>query len=56
MTSLVRVDESELMAFKNVQQADPVLKGLLFLPKVELKCMAFGISPQGILVKVKDDK
>lgn len=45
MTSAVRVDESELMVFKKAQQADPVLKELLALPKVELKRKNFGISP-----------
>ena len=56
MTCSVRVEESELMAFKNAQQADPMLIKLLELPKVELKCRNFGISPQGILVKVEDHK
>ena len=55
MTSSVRVEESELMAFRDAQQADPVLKKLLELPEVELKCKNFGISPQGILVKVEDN-
>ena len=56
MTSSVRVDESEFMAFKNAQQADLVLTKLLELPEVELKHRNFGISPQGILVKVEDNK
>ena len=56
MTSSVRVEESELMAFRDAQQADPVLKELLELPEVELKRRNFGISPKGILVKVEDDK
>ena len=56
VTSSVRVEESELMAFKNAQQADPMLKTLLKLPEVELKHRDFGISPQGILVKVEDNK
>ena len=56
MTSLVRLDESELITFRDVQQADPVLKTLLELPEVELKRRNFEISPQGILVKVEDDK
>ena len=56
VTSSVRLDESELMAFRDTQQADPVLKTLLELPEVELKCKNFGISPQGILVKVEDNK
>ena len=56
MTSLVRVNKSELMAFRNVQQADPVVKELLALPEVELKWKNFRIYPQGILVKVEDNK
>ena len=56
MTSSIRLEESELIAFKDAQQADPVLKTLLELPEVELKSRNFGISPQGILVKVEDDK
>ena len=56
VTSSVRIEESELMAFKNAQQADPLLMKLLELPKVELKHKHFGISPQGILVKVEDDR
>ena len=56
MTSSVRGNESELMAFKNAQQADLLLKELLALPKVELKPRNLGISPLGILVKVEDDK
>ena len=56
MTSLVCIDESELRAFRDAQQADPVLKTLFELPEMELKCKNFGISPQGILVKVEDDK
>ena len=56
MTSSVRVEELELMAFKNAQQADPVLTKLLEFPKVEVKRKNFGISPQRILVKVEDNK
>ena len=56
MSSSVRVEESELKAFKDAQQADPVLKKLLEVPKVELKRRNFGISPQGILVNLEDDK
>ena len=44
------------MAFKNAQQADPMLTKLLQLPKVELKHRNFGIFPQKILVKVEDSK
>ena len=44
------------MAFKNTQQAHLVLKELLTLLEVELKCKNFGISPQGILVKVEDER
>ena len=33
-----------------------MLMRLLELPEVELKCRNFGISPQGILVKVEDYK
>ena len=39
MTSSVRIDESELIAFRDAHQADPVLKKLRELPEVELKCM-----------------
>ena len=56
MTSSFRVEESELVAFKNAQQVDPMLIKLLELLEVELKRKNFGISPQGILVKVEDDK
>ena len=56
MTSSVKVSESGLMAFENAQQADPVLMNLLKLLEVELKHRNFGISPQGILVKVEDKK
>ena len=56
MTSSVKVEESELMALKNAQQADPVLMKLLELPEGELKRRNFGISPQAILVKVEDKK
>ena len=56
VTSSVRVDESELIAFRDAQQADPVLKTLHELQEMELKHRNFGISPQGILVKVEDDK
>ena len=54
--SLVSMDKSELMAFRDAQQADPVLKTLLKLPEIELKRKNFEKSPQGILVKVEDDK
>ena len=56
VTSSIRLDESELIVFRDAQQADLVLKKLRELPEVELKCRNFGISPQGILVKVEDDK
>ena len=56
MTSSVKLEESELVAFRDAQRADPVLKTLLELPEVELICRDFGISPQGILVKVEDNK
>ena len=56
MTNTVQVEESELMAFKNAQQADPMLTKLVEFLEVELKCKNFGISPQGILVKVEDNK
>ena len=56
VTSSVGIEESELMAFRDAQQADPVFIKLLELPEVELKCRNFGIPPQGILVKVEDDK
>ena len=44
------------MAFKSAHQADPMLIKLRELPEVELKHRNSGISPQGILVKVEDDK
>ena len=56
MISSVRLEEAELIAFRDAQQADPVLKTLRDLPEMELKRRNFGISPQGILVKVEDDK
>ena len=56
MTNLGRVEESKLMGFKNTQQENPILKELFTLQEVELKHKNFGISPQGIFVKVKDDK
>ena len=56
VTSSVRVEESELIAFRDAQQANLVLKTLLELLEVELKHRNFGISPQGILVKVEDNK
>ena len=56
VTSSVSIEESELSTFRDAQQADPVLKTLLELPEMELKRRNFGISPQGILVKVEDDK
>ena len=37
VTSSVRVEESELKAFREAQQADPVLKIFFELPKVWLK-------------------
>ena len=56
MISSVRLEESELIAFRDAQQADPVLKTLRELPEVELKRRNFELSPQGILVKVEDNK
>ena len=56
MTSSVRLDKSELIAFRDAQQADLVLKTLRELLEVELKSRNFEISPQGILVKVEDNK
>ena len=56
MTSSVRLDESELIAFRDAQQADPVLKTLLELPEMELQRRNFEISLQGILVKVEDEQ
>ena len=56
MTSSVKIEASELIAFRDTQQADPVLKTLRELPNVELRHRNFGISPQGILVKVEDNK
>ena len=56
VTSLASIDESELKAFRNAQQADPVLKTLRELPEMELQRRNFEISPQGILVKVEDDQ
>ena len=56
VTSSVRLAEAELIAFRDAQQADPVLKTLRELPEVELKHRNFGLSPEGILVKVEDDK
>ena len=56
ITSSVRLDESELIAFRDAQQADPVLKTLLQLPEMELQRRNFELSPQGILVKVEDDQ
>ena len=56
VTSSVRVEESELMAFRDAQRANPVLRKLLELLEVELKRKNFEISPQGILVKVEDNK
>ena len=55
VTSSVRMDESELMAFRDAQQVAPVLKKLIELPEMELQHRRFGISPQGILVKVEDE-
>ena len=56
MTSSASIAESELIAFRDAQQADPVLKTLLELPEMELQRKNFEISPQGILVKVEDDQ
>ena len=56
VTSSVKLDESELIAFRDAQQADPVLKTLRDLPEMELQRRNFEISPQGILVKVEDDQ
>ena len=56
VTSSIHVAESDLGAFRDAQQADPMLKTLFELPEMELKRRNFGISPQGILVKVEDDK
>ena len=56
VTSSVRLEESELIVFRDTQQADPVLKKLFELLELELTRRNFGISPQGILVKVEDDK
>ena len=54
--SSIRLEESELIAFRDTQQADPVLKTLCELPEVELKRRNFELSPQGIIVKVEDNK
>ena len=56
VTSSVQVEESELAAFRDAQQADPVLMKLMTLPVVELQRRNFELSPQGILVKVEDDR
>ena len=56
ITSSVRLDESELIAFRDAQQADPVLNTLCELPEMELQRRNFELSPQGILVKVEDDQ
>ena len=56
VSSSARVEESEFIAFRDAQQADPMLKKLLELLEVELTHRNFGISPQGILVKVEDNK
>ena len=56
ITSSVRLDESELSAFRDAQQAAPVLKTLCELPEMELQRRNFEISPQGILVRVEDDQ
>ena len=56
VTSSVRLDDSELIAFRDAQQADPVLKTLCELPEMELQCRNFEISSRGILVKVEDDQ
>ena len=45
VTSSVSMDESELMAFRDAQQADPVLKKLIALPEMELQRKKFGMSP-----------
>ena len=54
VTSSVQASKTELIAFKNAPQADPVLKTFFVLPAVELKRRNFELSPQGILVKVED--
>ena len=56
ITSSIRLDESELITFRDAQQADPVLKTLIQLPEMELQRRNFELSPQGILVKVEDDQ
>ena len=56
VTSSAGIDESELKAFRDAQQADPVLKTLLELPEMELQRKNFEISLQGILVKVEDNQ
>ena len=54
VTSLVQASETELIAFKNAQQADPILRTFFTLLVMELKRRNFELSPQGILVKVED--
>ena len=44
VTSSVTMEEAELIAFRDAQQADLVLKKLHELPEVELKCRNFRIS------------
>ena len=56
MINSVRLEESELIAFKDAQQVDPVLKTLRELLEVELKCRNFELSAQGIIVNVEDNK
>ena len=49
MTCSVRVEESELIAFRDAQHADPVLMKLLELLEVELKCRNLGYPLKGFL-------
>ena len=56
ITNSVRLDESELIAFRDAQQADPILQTLLQLPGMGLQRRNFELSPQEILVKVEDDQ
>ena len=55
VTSSVQASNTELTAFKNAQQANPVLQTFFTLPAMELKRRNFELSPQGILVKVEDN-
>ena len=54
ITSSVHLKDTELSAFRDAQQVDPVLKKLLELPTRELQRRQYALSPQGILVKVED--